>query len=245
MNRAILTLGLAMLIASGGSVADTTITPERSTKVLLSNRDVNRVVCEAGRVDDVFFSSEKGVVAETVGANVFVKLQRQKRPGDDAVLLAQEDVDLFVVCNGEVFSMIGELKPVPSQSVRLKTGAGDAKKNLALMTGMPFEKKVLYVLEHAYRDDYPESFTVHEKTEPVGALGHGFVDEIKEVEIEGVGLRLKVYQFTANAVTRIAEADFLQPVFGEHIAGVSVDSENGEMRAGERVRVFVVERRAQ
>lgn len=245
MNKALTILGLLVLFATCRAGADTTVTPEHATKVLLSNRDVNRVVCDSGRVDDVFFSSEKGVVAETVGANVFVKLQMQKRPGDDAVLLAHDDADLFVVCNGEVFSMIGELKPVPSQTVRLKAGAGDAKKNLALMTGMPFEKKVLYVLEHAYRDEYPESFTVHDKSEPVGTLGHGFVDVIKEVDIEGVGLRLKVYQFTANAPTRLAEADFLQPVFGEHIAGVSVDSENGEIRGGERVRVFVVERRAQ
>jgi len=49
------------------------ILPEVTTKILLSNRDVNRIICQNGPIKDIVFSQEKGMTVKTHDNNAFVK----------------------------------------------------------------------------------------------------------------------------------------------------------------------------
>ncbi len=243
LGAQLLSCGL-LLGAASASWADFTVQPERTTTVVLSNRDVNRIVCEAGRVSDVFFSEEKGVVAQATKRDVFVKLKLKQRTDTGELVLPVLDVDLHIVCADEVYSLVGDLKPIPAQTIRLVPGAAKARRNVEAMRGMPEEKRIQKILLQAYRDTFPDSYTIETKNEPFATLGSGFVDLRRVVKVEGVGLAVRVYEYRASQTVTLDEREFLRPEFGTNIAAVSIDTASAQLAAGETARVFVIERTA-
>lgn len=232
---------LAMLLSTT-AWAGIEIKPEKTTQIVLSNTDVNRVVCRDGKVSDVFFSEEKGVVVSTAGENVFVKTKMKRNLSTGEIIRPVLNIDLHVVCAGQVYSIIGALKPVPAQTVYLTDGMGQVRKNLALLGAMPVEKRIRSILLSAYRNEYPESFTVRAMNEAFANMDGNIIDRVRVIRIEGLGLRVTEYQYHASKAVRLQERDFLQPAFGQHIAAVSIDSDNGQLSAGQTARVFVMER---
>jgi len=237
-------MGLLFICTTSAS-ADMFVSPERTTQIVLSNRDVNRVVCEDGRMGEVFASEEKGVVVQTTEHDAFVKLHLKRNTDTGAVVRPTIDVDLHMVCAGEVYTLIGKLKTIPAQTIRLRSGSGNAKANLKRMRGMPEERRIQLLMREAYKDAFPRSYVVEDRNEVVGTLGEGEVALIRDVRVEGVGLRMKIYKYTATEPVALTEPDFIRPLFGKHIAAVSIDSSKKRLDGGESVRVFVIERATQ
>lgn len=233
----LLTLGLCAWNAQ----ADYQVGPEKTTQVVLSNLDVNRLVCEAGKASDVFFSEEKGVVVTTSGNNVFVKMKMKRKLDTGELIRPVLNVDLHVVCGGQVYTLIGALKPIPSQTIRLTDSMSGVRKNLKLLGAMPIEKRIKTILLHAYKNDYPESFTVVKKGDAYAELGGNIVDRVREIRIDGLGLKLTEYLVNVAKPITLSERDFMQPAFGKHIAAISIDAASGSLKAGQSARVFVLE----
>ena len=47
--------------------------PDQTSRIRLSNRDINHIVCEGGKIEDVKFSAEKGLAVEKGGSDAWIK----------------------------------------------------------------------------------------------------------------------------------------------------------------------------
>src|SRR3546814_12584811 len=47
--------------------------PDQTSRIRLSNHDVNHIVCVGGDIDDVKFSAEKGLAVERGGSDAWIK----------------------------------------------------------------------------------------------------------------------------------------------------------------------------
>lgn len=116
------------------------VLPEVTTQVDMSSSDINRIVCPVD-IKDVIFSKEKGLSVKIAGRGAFVKFLITKK--EDKEIYSNTPSELFVICGNDVYSLIVIPKRIPSQTIRLSSGKLEKiKKNISLMEGLPFEKKV-------------------------------------------------------------------------------------------------------
>jgi len=230
------------LIPDPASMAQKVL-PEIPTQVRLSNSDINRVICPVD-IKDVIYSEEKGLTVTLSGKNAYLKFLVVKKDGKD--LYSTTPSELYVVCDGAVYTMIASPARIPAQTVQLTPGkAGTAKKNMELYAELPFEKKIIVIVKRVYTNDVPDSFT---KT----VVGRK-MDLFKDLEvilrsiyaIEGEGLRVKEFEVRIMPQSKLEnitykENDFLRTDVSLHPVAVSVESMT--LKKGETSRVFVVER---
>ena len=220
------------------------ILPEVTTAVDLSSTDVNRITC-TGEITDLIFSSEKGVEGHFTGNNAFVKFKLKKVGNEE--IYSTRPTELFVVCGGSVYTLIGTPKRIPSVTLRLSAGKGNKiKKNMDHYEGLPFEKKILRLIREAYRGEYPDSYRVTAAHVQVNLSADLRVSLKRVVDVEGEGFRLKEYSVTATpadeeARLAIQEKDFLRADIGEKIIAIAVERQS--LAASESTRVFVVEKK--
>lgn len=67
------TLALALAAASPAAAQSIRALPDQTSRVRVSNHDINHIVCEGGDIDDVKFSAEKGITVEKGGSDAWVK----------------------------------------------------------------------------------------------------------------------------------------------------------------------------
>lgn len=219
------------------------IAAEIPTIVHLSNRDINRIVC-SGSISDLIFSEEKGVTGHFSGNSAFIKFRAEEINGE--LLYAETPSELFVVCNGAVYTLIAEPHEIASVTLNLAAPAKDAfHKNIDLYKNMPLEKQVLQIIKQGYEGGYPSSYKVANADTLIPLCGDLRVNLIQTVDVEGVGLRLKQFRVasTKNEPVELEEKTFLSLGISESILAVAI--EDHVLNTGEETRVFVVEKREQ
>ncbi|TYO96792.1 conjugal transfer pilus assembly protein TraK [Geothermobacter ehrlichii] len=241
-----LLLGLAAIpaVASTGEQEESLVVvfPEHTTKVPLSSTDVNRFVCP-GPIKDVVFSQDKGIRIKIAGENAFVKFQALKKGQE--VIYTKTPSEFFVICDGDVYSMIGLPKKIPSQTIRLTSGRKKRiEKNLSIFAGLPLEKKILKLIRQAYTGDLPESYSVRPVWKQLNVFDQLWLTAKRDIEVEGEGLGLREYIVSLKAGQgqwRLNEADFLNPQLTHSPLAVAI--EEPLLDPGDITRVFIVERR--
>ncbi|MBV5341784.1 MAG: type-F conjugative transfer system secretin TraK [Deltaproteobacteria bacterium] len=219
------------------------IAPEVPTIVQLSNRDINRIVC-SGPMSDLIFSEEKGVTGQFSGNNAFIKFRAEEING--LLVYAETPSELFVVCNGAVYTLIAEPHEISSVTLHLAAPAKDVfKKNIDHYKNMPLEKQVLQIIKEGYEGGYPSSYKVSNADTLIPLCGDLNVNLMQTVDVEGVGLRLKQFKVasTKNEPVEVDEKTFLSLGISESILAVAI--EDHILTTGEATRVFVVEKREQ
>ncbi len=219
------------------------IAPEIPTIVQLSNRDINRIVC-SGPMSDLIFSEEKGVTGHFSGNSAFIKFKAEDINGELAY--AETPSELFVVCNGAVYTLIAEPHEINSVTLHLAAPAKDVfQKNINLYKNMPLEKQVLQIIKEGYEGGYPSSYKIANSDKLISLCGDLRINLMQTVDVEGVGLRLKQFQVasTKNEPVELTEKTFLSLEISESILAVAI--ENHVLNTGEETRVFVVEKREQ
>jgi Family of unknown function (DUF6079)/TraK protein len=123
--------------------------------------------------------------------------------------------------------------------------ADSIRKNLALFSEVPFEKRIIGIIKKIYTDVVPDSFTVR-KMDKSYPLFQGLSLVLHAVvTVDGEGLRIKEYRARIadaskeNAVY-LKEKDFLTTELAQRPVAVSIDIMN--LKKGETSRIFVVER---
>lgn len=218
---------------------DITILPEKMTTVEMSNSDVNRITCP-GPIEDLIFSSEKGLDGNFVGDNAFIKFKIAKKGTDKTY--SSVPSELFVACQGKIYSLIVTPKRIPSATIRLSPGKEDVmKKNMTEFEGMPFEKKVLRLLKQAYKSRFPDSYLVRSVNLKIEVAPDLEVILKRVVDIEGEGFRIKEFVVSPKGVQRVEinEKLFLKRNVGEKIAAIAIDEH--VLKNGKSTRVFVIE----
>lgn len=243
IKQTILTI-FALIIAVSVNAGENNVIPsEVSTQVELSNHDINRIVCP-GQMNDLVFSKEKGLTGHFSGNNAFVKFKIED--SGDGYIYADTPSELFVICNGVVYSLIVTPNDIPSVTVRLGSPKGDSfKQNIAHYKNLPLEKQALQIIREAYSESYPSSYRITETSSQTTLSPDLETTLLQAVDVDGVGLRMKKYlvKSLASSKLNVDEKTFLSLSISNSILAIAV--EDHSLQPGETTRVFVVEKKEQ
>lgn len=240
MKKLYLAITLVFICATCGFTAQSVV-PDVRTTVNVSNHDVNRFVCP-GTMQDMIYSKEKGITGHFTKSDAFIKFKITKTGSDKQY--STEENELFLVCDGNVYTVITKPSDIPSTTVRLVPPVGDSfKQNVAIFKNMPLEKQALHIIRQAYGDQYPSSYKVTELQNKVSIRPDLDVLLEQYIDVEGIGLRLKRYNITSLAMDEINvnETDFLRSNVSPALFAVAI--EDHTLQLGESTRVFVVEKK--
>ena len=214
------------------------IRPETPLEVELSSSDVNRITCNEP-ISDLIYSTEKGLEGQFTGNNAFIKY-RLTRQGKEEIY-ATKPTELYVVCGGDVYTLIATPKRIPA--VTLKLAAPKGGKADRAFAGIPFELKIVQLIQDGYRGVYAETSKVVEDHREIALSPDVRVILKRTVALEEEALRLKVFYLTGNPqqgqTLDLTERDFLVPAIGQNIAALAI--EDHTLPSGSMTRLFVVE----
>lgn len=240
MKRLCFSIG-CLLLSTGHAVAGEGVPAEVPTMVELSAREINRIVCP-GQMSDLIFSEEKGLTGHFSGNNAFIKFTAEEVGGK--LKYSKEPSEIYAVCNGSVYTIIGAPAEINAITVRLALPKSETvEKNIARYKNMPLEKQALQLIKEAYDGVFPSSYQVVDQKQPVHLCPDLDLVRQQVVEIEGVGLRLKAFKATSRLTTdlELAENTFLTAAIGNPILAVAIEQYN--LKPKQSTRVFVVERK--
>ena len=224
------------------------VMPEVTTKVSLSNRDINRITCPNGLLlKDAVYSTEKGISLKIEGSNAFVKYLIVKDAMSGENKYRSDPAELYIVCgnNNQIFTLIGTPGDIPAQHIQLVSKEEAIKKSLSLFEGMPFERKVIMVIQKVYTNDIPSAFTVKKIDKSFSVFKDIGITLNRIVVAEGEGMQIKEYilklqeSFKGKSV-QLNEKDFLLPELTENPVAITLESQT--LKKGRLTRLFIVDR---
>ncbi|MEQ6335267.1 type-F conjugative transfer system secretin TraK [Sphingobium sp. MK2] len=222
--------------------------PDQTSRIRLSNRDINHVVCEGGEIEDIKFSAEKGLAVEKGGSDAWIKFLA--REIDDGGQITRSYVtqpsEFFVHCNGATYPLYAEPAEIPAQTIVLVPGARQrAQANSALMAALADEDRAVSITMALLDDRIPASFS---EVAPSGsaiaiaAVPGLSISEQRRVAVEGAGLSASQYHVRTPAAVTLDERLLVDPVLGTGIFSITLDRVH--LDAGETARLVVVRRGA-
>jgi len=226
------------------------VRPDVATQVLMSNRDINRIICESGAIKDVVYSREKGIDVKIDGDNAFVKFLINGNTATGGISYATVPSEFYVVCGtaGDVYTLVASPKNIPAQTISLTSPRKNLDKNLSLFKGIPFEDMVVSLIKDAYTDKIPDSFTVKPVNRSVNVFRDVDVFLKRKVIIDGEGLILNEYDLTLKPSApetekTVEEKNFLVPELTQNPVGISL--EHLTVKKEHPTRLFIVEKHNQ
>ena len=120
-----LACSLTALAAAPALAQSIAALPDQTSRIRLSNRDVNHIVCVGGDIEDVKFSAEKGLAVERGGSDAWVKflVLETDDMGAKTRTYVTTPSEFFVSCNGAIYPLYAEPAEIPAQTVALVPGA--------------------------------------------------------------------------------------------------------------------------
>lgn len=247
MNSCLLAIALAASTTLPGTAAlakDDVVLPEQQKTVVLSNVDLNRIVCEAGDIEDVKYSADhKPVIVEVVGEEAYIKFNILETPTETKYVKIRSE--FFFRCGGVTYSILGKPEKVPSRSILLAAGSmHQARENVDLLGPLVEEERAVSITVAMLKDTIPGSFKVnyHPITWLPGPTAQIDVAERRYVEIAGFDMAAAEFLIAAKQTTTLDERLFLDPRFGANIYAVTVERQ--QLNAGEQTRVVLIYRGA-
>jgi len=227
--------------------ASRAILPEATAKVYLSNRDVNRIICENGPIKDIVYSQEKGISVKTHQNNAFVKFLMGANQMSGDMMYSNIPSEIYVVCGSDstVYTLIAEPRNIPAQTIELVSRKKNIRQTLSLFDGLAFEKKIIQLIQAAYKDEVADSFSVTSVNHPMNLFRDMDVLFSRQVIADGEGLILKEYILSMKSTSaapalRLEEKFFMVPEITQYPLGISLEHMNLTM--GQVSRLFVVEK---
>ncbi len=239
----------APLIVAGAAPAfaqSISALPEQTSRIRLSNRDVNHLVCVGGDIEDVKFSAEKGLAVERGGSDAWIKFLVKETDDNGAKTRSYVTTpsEFFVSCNGAIYPLYAEPADIAAQTVTLVPGAVQrARTNDALLGPLVEEERAVSVTLALLQDRVPASFAeVAPRRDliTVTELPTVTLSERRRLDVEGSGLSASEYRVTTTAAASLDERAFLDRALGANIFAVTLDRLT--LAAGGTARLIVVRR---
>ncbi|MFD2427692.1 type-F conjugative transfer system secretin TraK [Sphingobium scionense] len=244
---------VASLVAAVPALAQSIAAlPDQTSRIRLSNRDVNHVVCVGGEIEDVKFSAEKGLAVERGGSDAWIKflvLETEDAAwgGAKSRTYVTTPSEFFVSCNGAIYPLYAEPTDIPAQTVTLVPGGAQrARANDALLGPLVEEERAVGIALAILQDRIPASFSEVAPSRErliLAGLPGASLDERRRLEVEGMRLSVSEYLVRASAGVAIDERDFLDAALGVDIFAITLDRLT--LAPGETARLIVVRRSAQ
>ncbi|EDK1561891.1 TraK domain-containing protein [Enterobacter hormaechei] len=214
------------------------VLPEISTQVVLSNRDVNRLVCESGEAVKPVYSTEKPIDVKVSSdrRSFWVKFKYLAQGGQNHYYA--EPTELFLTCGTTTFELI--ILPKYENPHKILLGS-DTKQNIkdnqALFSALSLEEAAVSLSTKIISDadtngrGLPESFEVipvkDNWTQNVyDSRGRHIPVEVKkerDVLVDGTGLRGSQYTIRALNNVTLTETMFLNTKFGTNIFAITAE----------------------
>ncbi|HUD92672.1 MAG TPA: type-F conjugative transfer system secretin TraK [Sphingobium sp.] len=235
-----------MLLAMPASAQTLHALPDQTSRIRLSNRDINHVVCEGGEIEDIKFSAEKGLAVEKGGSDAWIKFLT--REIDDAGQVTRSYVtqpsEFFISCNGATYPLYAEPAEIPAQTVVLVAGARQrAQANSELMAALADEDRAVSITMALLDNRVPASFSEIAPSGGMIAIAAApslSIAEQRRIAVEGAGLSASEYHIRTTAEVTLDERLLVDAAFGAGIFSVTLD--RIRLDAGETARLIVVRR---
>lgn len=242
-----LACGLTAIVAAAPALAQSIAAlPDQTSRIRLSNRDVNHIVCVGGDIEDVKFSAEKGLAVERGGSDAWVKflVLETDDMGAKTRTYVTTPSEFFVSCNGAIYPLYAEPAEIPAQTVTLVPGASQrARANDALLGPLVDEERAVGIVLALLQDRVPASFAeVAPSREPLALpdLPGVTIGERRRLAIEGAGLSASEYLVSSASAVSLEERTFLDGAFGPDIFAVTLDRLS--LGPSESARLIIVRR---
>lgn len=231
MKKLFPVLGLISLAtASGGNFQVVEGSGYHYVEVSLT--DINRIVCPY-EITGVVYSKEKSMEVKRKGRNAWVKILPIKK--GEKIEYPSYPREVYVECGGLVFSLILLPKKVPATTVVLRVPHEDTARAREFEEKMgSYEKLILSLIRHAYRETPPPGYRVREENRKV--------KEFKELDLyllrtyEGSRYVVEEYLITAREDVHLTEGSFVP-----HIRfPVALSIVKPKLKAGESTRMIAV-----
>jgi conjugal transfer pilus assembly protein TraK len=219
------------------------VKPNRATMVEMSSLDINRVYCD-GEITDVIFSEEKGVRVKIVKNNAFVKFVVRKV--EDKEIPIENPVDIFFVCDNQVYSVIAIPKRIPSAFIYLEAKEKKVQETVEKVKDLPYEKRLLEIIRAIYMNKYEPNYQVMKVNKEFNLFKDVQVVLEKIIDIEGEGLRAKVFRLVTNfssstQYVEIKEKDFVRKELTSIPLAVSLDKV--KLQGKDKATLIILEKR--
>lgn len=228
--------------------ASITALPDQTSRLRLSNRDINHVVCQGGEIEDVKFSAEKAIAVEKGGADAWIKflVKETEDQGATTRAYATTPSEFFITCNGAVYPLYTEPTDIPAQTVVLTPGTPQrARANSDLLGPLVEEERAVSVTLALLQDRVPASFSEvapQAGSLKVASLPTVTLQERRHLTVDGAGLSASEYAVAASVPVHIDERDFLTRALGADIFAVTLD--RTDLTPGDVARLVVIRRGA-
>ncbi|WBQ17662.1 type-F conjugative transfer system secretin TraK [Sphingobium yanoikuyae] len=223
--------------------------PDQTSRIRLSNRDVNHIVCVGGDIEDVKFSAEKGLAVERGGSDAWVKflVLETDDMGAKTRTYVTTPSEFFVSCNGAIYPLYAEPTDIPAQTVTLVPGhVQRARANDALLGPLVEEERAVGIILAILQERVPASFSEVAPSRDrlvLADLPSASLTERRRLEVEGAGLSVSEYLVRANSAVTFDERDFLDTALGAEIFAITIDRLT--LGPNETARLIVVRRSVQ
>ena len=239
---------LLLTVATPIFAQSLTALPDQTSRMRLSNHDINHVVCDGGDISDVKFSAEKQIAVEKGGSDAWIKFLVKETDDNGAVTRTYVTApsEFYVSCNGAVYPLYAEPADIPAQTVLLSPGPSQrAKANAALLAPLADEERAISVTLAMLQDRIPASFSEVAPASGdvvIARLPGLTLQERRHLAIEGAGLQASEYLVHVSAPATLDERSFLASALGANIFAVTLDRQ--DLRAGDTARLIIVRRGA-
>jgi len=218
------------------------VLPEIPATIELSNRDVNRLVCaNGGPLSNPVFSIEKPltVVPGADGRSYYVKFKALQDNATMDLKYYSEPTELYLTCGKSVFELVIKPSYVDRKTITLGSDTVDRiHQNQELMGSMALEESAVMlataiIKDAKDQDPLPTSFTerpakaqgwVTGLTDRMGRPVAVKIKKIRDVLVDGTGLRASHYTIYANTNVMLDELMFLKSSFGSNIFTVTLEA---------------------
>ena len=204
-----------------------TVYPERTVWLMLSNTDVNRVVCLQGDITYVFTSQEKGVVTQIKGDELYIKFKSLLDPATGKLKRVRTPTEFYIRCGGETYSFIAKPRQIPSRTVYLESG----KKKVTPPEDLTKKNSVITALVAVIRDVFlnriPSSWEKAKRKNFVSLTKIFSSAKVKIAETErwripGVPVIVRVFSISASRRVQVGEKILLDPSITKNPVAISI-----------------------
>jgi conjugal transfer pilus assembly protein TraK len=237
------------VVATSANAQAITALPDQTSRIRLSNHDINHVVCQGGDIEDVKFSAEKQIAVEKGGSDAWIKflVKESDDNGNVTSTYVTSPSEFFVSCNGAVYPLYAEPADIPAQTVVLAPGTAQrAKANADLMGPLADEERAVSITMAMLQDRVPASFSVQAPAAgplQIGSLPGVTLEETSRIAIDGAGLSASEYRIQAARSVTLDERAFLVAALGANIFAVTLDTT--ELKPGDAAHLIIVRRGAE
>jgi len=217
--------------------------PNRVTMVEMSSLDINRVYCD-GEITDIIFSEEKGIKVKIVKNNAFVKFVVKKI--EDKEIPIENPVDLFFVCDNQVYNVIAIPKRIPSAFIYLEAKEKKVQEAMEKVRDLPYEKRLLEIIKAIYTNKYEPNYQVVNVNKEFYLFKDVKVVLERIIDIEGEGLRGKVFRLetsfdSSTQYVEVKEKDFVRKELTSIPLAVSLDK--SKLQGKDKATLIIIEKR--